>query len=52
MGISISNFNEDFIKIYNDEIDERYFDKIDVQYLQNLHNLHNGLPFLSERTKM
>ena len=37
-----SEFNEDFIKIYNDEIDEQYFLEIDVQYLENLHDRHSN----------
>ena len=28
-----SQFNEDFIKNYNEESDEGYFIKVDVQYL-------------------
>ena len=28
-----SQFNEDFIKNYNEECDERYFVEVDVQYL-------------------
>ena len=28
-----SEFNEDFIKNYNEESDEEYFLKVDVQYL-------------------
>ena len=47
----ISEFDESFIKNYNEESDERYFFKVDVQYSENLHNLHNGLPFLPERMK-
>ena len=43
--------NEDFIKSYNDKSDERYFLEVDVQYPENLHNLHNDLPFLPERMK-
>ena len=35
-------FNKGFIKHYNEEIDERYFLKVDVQYLEErLHELHN-----------
>ena len=41
-----SQFNEDFMKNYNEEIDERYFLEVDVQYPENLHNLHKNLPFL------
>ena len=44
-----SQVKEDFIKNYNEEIDEGYFD---VQYPKNLHILHNDLPFLPERTKI
>ena len=34
-------FNEDFIKNYNEETDERYFLEVDVQYPEKLHGLHN-----------
>ena len=34
-----SKFNEDFIKNYNKESDERYFLEVDVQYPKNLHEL-------------
>ena len=33
----ISQFNEDFIKSYNEESDEGYFLEFDVQYLKKLH---------------
>ena len=44
-----SQFNEDFIKNYNEESDEGYFFEVDVQYPEKLHELHNDLPFLPER---
>ena len=47
-----SQFNEDFIKNYNEESDERYFPDVDVQYPEKLHELHNVLPFLPERMKI
>ena len=47
-----SAFNEDFIKNYNDESDGGYFVEVDAQYPENLHNLHNDLPFLPERMKI
>ena len=47
-----SQFNEDFIKNYNEESDEGYFLEADVQYLEKLHELHNNLPFLPERKKI
>ena len=47
-----SQFNEDFIKNYNEESDEGYFLEFDVQYPEKLHNLHKDLTFLPERTKI
>ena len=47
-----SQFNEDFIKNYNEESDEGYFLDVDVQYPEKLHELHNDLPFLPERMKI
>ena len=40
-----SQFNEDFIKNYNEEGNEGYFLDVDVQYPEILHKLHNDLPF-------
>ena len=37
-----SQFNEDFIKTYNEEKDEGYFLEVDLQYLEKLHNIHNN----------
>ena len=39
-------FNEDFIKNYNEERDE-----VDVQYFEKLHGIHNDIPFSPERMK-
>ena len=47
-----SQFNEDFIKNYNEEIDEGYFLEVDVQYPEKIYELHNDLPFLLERKKL
>ena len=43
-----SQFNEDFI---NEDSDERYFLEVEVQYLEELHELDNHILFLPERTK-
>ena len=43
-----SQFNEDFIKNCKEESDERYFLKVDAQYLEKLHDLS----FLLERIKI
>ena len=40
------------MKRYNDESDEGYFVEVDIQYLENLHNLHNDLFFLPEKMKI
>ena len=53
-----SQFNEDFIKNYNEESDEGYFLEnivkyfLDLQYLEKLHELHNDLPFLPAKMKI
>ena len=47
-----SQFNEDFIKNYNEERDEGYFLEIDVQYLEEVPEFHNNLPFFSEIIKL
>ena len=47
-----SQFNEDFIKNYDEESDKGYFLEVDVQYTEKLHELHNDLPFLPERMKI
>ena len=48
----VSELNEDFIKCYSDESDERYFLEVDVQYPENLHNLYYGLSLLPKRIKI
>ena len=47
-----SQFNEDFIKSYNDDSDKERFLEVYVQYSLNLHKLHNDLPYLPERIKI
>ena len=39
----ISEFHESFIKSWNEESDEENFLEVDIQYLENLYNLHNDL---------
>ena len=48
----VSELNEDFIKCYSDESDERYFLEVDVQYPENLHNLYYGLSLLPKTIKI
>ena len=47
-----SQFNEDFIKIYNEESDQGYFLEVGDPYPEKLHELHNDLQFLSERMEI
>ena len=47
----IEDNNGDLRKSYNEESDEGYFPEVDAQYPKKLHELHNDLPFLPERTK-
>ena len=36
---------------YNEESDEEYFLEVDIPYTENIHDLHNNLPFLPEGIK-
>ena len=45
-------FNEDFIKNYDEDSNIGYFLEVDVKYPKDLHNLHSDLPFLPERLKI
>ena len=47
-----SQFNEDFIKNYNEDGYVGYFIEFGVQYPQKLHEFHNDLLFLPERMKI
>ena len=38
-----SQFNEDFIKSYNEESNKGYFLEVNVQYHERLHELYNDL---------
>ena len=47
----VSQFNEDFINNYNEENDQEYFLKVNVQYPEKLHELHNDLPFFNRKNE-
>ena len=46
-----SKFKIDLIESYNEKSKDAYFLEADVHYTDNLHDLHNDLPFLPERMK-
>ena len=48
----LSEFNESFIKNYDENHDRGYFLEVDVEYPENLFNSHKDLPFLVERKKL
>ena len=50
--IEDTQFNDDFIKNYNEESDEGYFLEVDLHNLKTLHELHNYLTFLPESIKI
>ena len=48
----LSDFNEEFIKNYNENSDEGYFLEVDIEYPKQLWSSHKDLLFLPERKKL
>ena len=48
----LSDFNEEFIKNYNENSDEGYFLEVDIEYPKQLFGSHKELLFLPERKKL
>ena len=51
-GDYLSDFNEEFIKNYDENSDEGYFLEVDIEYPKTLWGSHKELPFLPERKKL
>ena len=49
---NVSNFDEEFMKNYDEDSNKGYILEVDVEYPKYLHNLHSNLSLLSERMKI
>ena len=49
---SRSQFYKDLTENCNEDSDKEYLLKVDVQYLEKIHNLYKDLPYLPERMKI
>ena len=52
MEKNTSQFNENFIKNYDEDSDKGYIFEVDLKYPKRLHNIPCNLPFLPERIKI
>ena len=51
MKKKLSEFNEDFIKKYDEDSDTGYFLEVDIDYQKTLFDGHEDLTFLPEKKK-
>ena len=49
---NIYKFNVDFIKNYDKDSNKGYFLEVDVEYPENVFNLHSNSPFLPDTNKI
>ena len=48
---NVSKIDEDFIS-YDEDSNKEYILEVDIEYSENLHDLHSGLPFSPEGMKI
>ena len=48
----LSEFNEDFLKKYDEDSNTGYFLEVDVEYSKKLFNSHKDLPFPPEKKRL
>ena len=51
-GNYLSQFNQIFVRDYDENSDIGYFLEVDIDHSEKLFNLHQDLPFLAERKKV
>ena len=49
---NVSKIDKNFIKKYDEDSDKGYILEVDVEYPENIYDLHSDLPFLPERMKI
>ena len=49
---NIDEFNEDFIKNYDEDCHKGYILEVDIEHPKNFLNLHDDLAFLAERKEI
>ena len=49
---NVSKFDEDFIKIHDEDSNKGYILEVNNEYPKHLLNLHSDSPFLAERMKI
>ena len=52
MEKTVFKFDEEFTKNFDEESNKGYIFEVDVEFPEDLHNLHSDLPFLLDGIKI